>query len=523
MSDQALLIDLSSLYWSAWHATKDAEMSSAQSLTLKAVHKVIAATRPEHIAICCDAAGPTFRHEMTKDLPPEQRYKANREAKDPAALDQLRQTLERLARDGFLLWTAPGFEADDVIATATAEAVKRGHAVIIATADKDLLQLVAEDVTVYNTKTDLMVDPPAVSEKIGIPPAKVRDYLALVGDAADNVPGVPGIGTKRACDLLVLFGDVEGIVRAAMDPTKGGFTPKVRESILANRPSLTLSRDLVTLRFDVPLVFDDLFLPRSQKPLDVREYEPEAEEAPEAELVQEPDAQTEEPGHASEADLRVLGAHLQAAVDRGQVVGHVEPPAEVVKANGKPKPEEPEPVTSLVHVPFERGLQPTGPQSAWMLSQKLYQSRLYQKFTSPEAILAVIIRGREMGLCAGTALDCFHVIEGKPSLYAWLIIALAEQDPQCEYLYCSESTPDWAVWETKKRRNPKPQSLHYSWAEAEEAGLTVSRPGKGPNSWHKNRADMLRKTCGVKLARFVYPAAALGLYASEELGGDTNE
>ena len=129
--------------------------------------------------------------------------------------------------------------------------------------------------------------------------------------------------------------------------------------------------------------------------------------------------------------------------------------------------------------------------------------------------MAVIIRGREMGLGALIALDSMHVIEGRPSPSAHLIIARAKAHPDCEYLQCLETTPTRSVWETKNRRNPKPTKLEYTIEQAAQAGLT-SRGG----NWKARPAEMLRKSCGVQLARLEYPDAALGLVCPEEMGID---
>ena len=151
------------------------------------------------------------------------------------------------------------------------------------------------------------------------------------------------------------------------------------------------------------------------------------------------------------------------------------------------------------------------------MSKALHNSRLYQRFATPEALWAVIIRGREMGMGALTALDNFHVIEGKPTPHAHLLISRAMEDPDCEYFMMTESTDTAAEYVTKHRRHPEPTRLRYTIDEAKAAGMLEVKPGKKPGPWHTRPAEMLRKTCGVQLGRIVYPRAMQGLYAIEEL------
>ena len=205
-------------------------------------------------------------------------------------------------------------------------------------------------------------------------------------------------------------------------------------------------------------------------------------------------------------------------------VGEREEAAESVYAPPEPE-KEPEPPPPPTHEAngggamvvrartYEMELQPRSIEAAWKFSKAIYQSRLYGKYPNAESIFAIIVRGREMGLSALTSLDCFHVIQGKPVMSAWLIIARAKEHPDCEYFQCIETTDQQSTWETKNRRNPVPTRLTYSMEMARVAGLI-----KGNGGWTNNPADMVRKTAGVKLARMEYPSAALGLYAPEEFG-----
>jgi hypothetical protein len=180
-------------------------------------------------------------------------------------------------------------------------------------------------------------------------------------------------------------------------------------------------------------------------------------------------------------------------------------------------------------VPFELALEPISLGVAFKLGQQLYASRLYTRFLTPEAITAVIIRGREMGIPALTALDVFHVIEGKPAPHAHLIIAQAERHPDCEYFMLLHTDNERATYETKNRKHPKPIQHTYTIQDAIDAGLCraeIEPRTAGPKEkdargqWDKRRAEMLRKTAGVQLVRIAYPSAAMGLYSVEELGGE---
>lgn len=476
MTESILLIDLSAIYWASWFSSANDDVSAAQERTLRFVRELT--KDATNVAICCDE-GTSFR----KALFPA--YKEQREKRPPASYDELRKTKERLVADGLLLWGVSGYEADDIQATACRIARERGMNVVIATGDKDLFQLIDGDtVTVLSTITSELRDEAAVIAKFGIPPSKFRDYLALTGDKSDNIPGVDKVGAIAAKNLLTKYGDIEGIYAAACsnEETPEFLTPVIRGNIVNGRDKLGLSRELVTLKTDAPIDFDAIFTKREQTKLETREYpmldtiEPEVFEA--EEVKSSPPLQDEKP---------------------------------------KPAPElQPKDEALVRFVPYERELQPHNSTSAWKLAQILYSSRLYTKFPNAESIMAIIIRGREMGLDALTALDCFHIIEGKPVAYAWLMIARAKEHPDCEYFQCTETTDKLATWETKNRRNPKPTTLTTTMEQVKLAGLARGQ-------WLKTPDDMLRKLTGVKLQRMEYPSAALGIYGDVEFGNGGDE
>lgn len=157
------------------------------------------------IAVIFDAKGKTFRDDIYSD------YKANR----PPMPDDLRAQIEPLhtiiRAMGLPLIIQDGVEADDVIGTYAQQATEKGIPVVVSTGDKDMAQLVSEHVTLVNTMTETVMDIAGVNEKFGIPPSLIIDFLALMGDKVDNIPGVPGVGEKTALALLQNLGSVEDI------------------------------------------------------------------------------------------------------------------------------------------------------------------------------------------------------------------------------------------------------------------------------------------------------------------------
>jgi DNA polymerase-1 len=205
---------------------------------------------PEHVGISFDLPGATFRHQEYKE------YKAHRRRME----DDLAVQLPYIARVcqvfGLPRQDVAGFEADDVIATLAAQAVAGGRKVVVVSGDKDLLQLVTGDVLVLNPGREgsgsVLYDRKLVEEKFGVPPERVVDVLALVGDAVDNVPGVPGIGEKGARDLVREYGSVEAVLDNAEKVKRAAY----REGLLQHGAEALLSKRLVTLRTDVPVQLD---------------------------------------------------------------------------------------------------------------------------------------------------------------------------------------------------------------------------------------------------------------------------
>ena len=208
--------------------------------------------KPTHLAVIFDAGRTTFRNELYDQ------YKAHR---PPAPEDLVPQF--PMIREATRAFSVPcieqnGFEADDIIASYVKAALAAGYDVTIVSSDKDLMQLVQPGVDMLDTMNNRRIEREQVIEKFGVGPEKVGEVLALMGDTADNVPGVPGIGPKTASELIRTYGDVEAVLAAAPDIKK----PKLRENLIAHAENARLSRKLVELESNVPLPepLDDLKL-----------------------------------------------------------------------------------------------------------------------------------------------------------------------------------------------------------------------------------------------------------------------
>ncbi len=222
------------------------ENTSAVFGFVRGLLKLIDDEHPDYLAVIFDTPEPTFRHKAYAE------YKATRQKMPDDLVAQLPRIREFSAALGAKVVEVPGFEADDVMGTLAKIAAKEEYATYLVTGDKDFMQLVDENIFVYNTgKSDKVeiLDVAGVKEKIGLPPNRVIDFLALMGDASDNVPGVPKIGEKTALELLLQYDSVENLLAQADNVKRAN----VRESLKANRELALLSKQLVTIDTSVPL------------------------------------------------------------------------------------------------------------------------------------------------------------------------------------------------------------------------------------------------------------------------------
>lgn len=208
--------------------------------------KLMEEKKPEYTAMFFDSKGPTFRHEMYSD------YKANR----PSMPDDMAVQIPYIKKitEGFSLpiFEKQGYEADDLIGTLAEKAARAGFFVVMVTGDKDFIQLVTDDIIIWDPMKDLLIDPKAVRETYCIEPHQMKDVLALAGDISDNIPGVPGIGQKTALSLLKVYRDVEDLY-ARIDEIKSA---KQREKLQAHERQARLSKELATIHTDCPVAFD---------------------------------------------------------------------------------------------------------------------------------------------------------------------------------------------------------------------------------------------------------------------------
>ena len=248
MSDgKIVLVDGSSYLYRAYHAlpkltSSRGEPTGAIHGVLNMIARLMAEEGTEHFVVVFDAPGKTFRD----DLYPE--YKANRDAMPDDLREQIQPLLDTIPAMGLPLLRIEGVEADDVIGTLSRQAAAAGMDVLISTGDKDMAQLVNDRVTIVNTMTGAVLDRDGVKEKFDVFPEQIIDWLALVGDSSDNIPGVPKVGAKTAAKWLNEYGTADGIVENA-EAIKG----KVGESLRDNLEQLSLSRELATIRQDVEL------------------------------------------------------------------------------------------------------------------------------------------------------------------------------------------------------------------------------------------------------------------------------
>jgi len=260
-SKTLILVDGSSYLYRAFHALPPLMNSKGYPTgavygVINMIKRLLLDYKPTHMAIIFDAKGKTFRD----DLYPA--YKATRQAMPPELIQQIEPIHNIIRALGLPLVIVEGVEADDVIGTIVTQAAQAHMQAIISTGDKDLAQLVNEHVTLINTMTNTTLMPESVKEKFGVPPERIVDYLTLVGDSSDNIPGVPQVGPKTAVKWLQLYESLDNIVNNAEK-----ITGKVGENFRAAIQQFPLVKSLVTIKRDVslPIKFTDLIIQPPEK------------------------------------------------------------------------------------------------------------------------------------------------------------------------------------------------------------------------------------------------------------------
>lgn len=247
MSKPFILVDGSSYLFRAFHAMPSFSNSKGEPTgaiygVTNMLRSLLAEHDPDNIAVVFDAKGKTFRDDLYDQ------YKANRPPIPEELVSQIAPIHDIVCAMGLPLLCIPGVEADDVMGTLATQSSKLGMNTVISTGDKDLAQLVDKHVALVNTMNNTYMDPEGVVEKFGVPPERIIDYLSLIGDSVDNIPGVPKVGPKTAVKWLNMYGSLDNIIAHA-DEFKGKVGDYLRDSL----EQIPLSKQLVTIKRDVKL------------------------------------------------------------------------------------------------------------------------------------------------------------------------------------------------------------------------------------------------------------------------------
>ena len=255
--NRLFLVDGSGFLFRAFHALPP--MTRSDGTPVNAVYgftnmliRLVEDWNAPYVAVVFDPRGGSFRNEIYSA------YKANRPPPPEELVPQFPLVREAVRAYNLPCLEMEGFEADDVIATLAQRAAGQGLSVTIVSSDKDLMQLVGENIVMLDPLKNRRIGPAEVQEKFGVAPEKVIDVQALAGDSTDNVPGVPGIGVKTAAQLIDSYGDLESL----LDQAEGIKQPKRRQNLVENRELALISKQLVTLRQDVPIEDDPKSLVR---------------------------------------------------------------------------------------------------------------------------------------------------------------------------------------------------------------------------------------------------------------------
>jgi DNA polymerase-1 len=249
-SPRILLIDGANTLYRAFFAlpplrSPDGTPTNAALGFVNMINKLVREERPDQVVVVFDARGRTFRHERYAE------YKAGREAQPEDLSSQIPLVRELIDAYRIPILEVPGFEADDVIATLVARAPENARISVVST-DRDLMQIVSPRVTLLDGIRDRRFGPEEVRERFGVPPERVLDLRALVGDTSDNIPGVKGIGEKGAAKLLEQWGDLDNLLAHVAEVTP----PRARTALEAGVDAARISRELATLRLDAPVEDD---------------------------------------------------------------------------------------------------------------------------------------------------------------------------------------------------------------------------------------------------------------------------
>ena len=250
-SNTLYIVDLLAYVFRAYHAAKHpmsspkGEPTHATLMTMALLNRFINDRDPMLLAVAMDSKTPSFRKSI------DHNYKANRPPPPADLAAQIDRILSLIDLLGIQVWQQDGAEADDIIASAVCSATAKGLRVVIASADKDLMQLVGDRVVMWDSMRNIVYGPEEVVAKFGVRPDQMRDLLALMGDSSDNIAGIPSVGRKTAATLLAKYSSIDAIYKSIY-----GIKGTLQEKLATHRASLDLARKLVTLRDDLDIVID---------------------------------------------------------------------------------------------------------------------------------------------------------------------------------------------------------------------------------------------------------------------------
>jgi len=262
MPDRLFIIDAHGLCYRAFYAVKALKNSKGQPTNAvfgfcNILRKMLADCKPTHVAVCFDVAKPTHRQQKFAE------YKIQRQAMPDDLVPQIQMIRDLVQAYSFQIFELAGYEADDVMATLAKRFAGKGVDVFIATEDKDMAQLVGEHIKLYSPRQEKVIDVKDVVEKFGVTPEQITDYIALAGDASDNIPGVKGIGEVGARKLIGEYKSIEGIYEHLAEV----LPVKLQEKLTISRADAFLSKELATVEAQVPIAadLDDLLYPEPDR------------------------------------------------------------------------------------------------------------------------------------------------------------------------------------------------------------------------------------------------------------------
>ncbi len=522
------IADLSYLFKVQWSVQgRDAAPGAAAQATLDRLATIRESV--EHVVVCCDA--PPYRRKLISDS-----YKGTRDKPTEEETAQKKWLMDRLVKDGYQIAKVKGYEADDIIGRLALEYAWCKDVRIVAS-DKDCAQCVTETCRMYvpavGSRPEEIRGPAEIKAKYGVEPKDMGLWIALVGDKSDTIKGVPGVGEKRATQLIAdctnLTGIAEALASLAEDPNEKPSA--MWKAIAEHWETLVLATKLTRLETDVPLDAEALLVRKQPEPL-VQEDELELPEDSEPEWDEEPPANAQPPAgfipfgketSLPKADAAgAQGAH-SATVATATLPGPFPvPDAEFTEPakvqTPKPEPRKLEPIQSEAIVvtsapSWELSLQPRSASEAMSIAKHLYNSRHLSAYGTPEGVFNVILMGRELGIGMQAALNGFFIVEGKPYPSAKLVRGLVQRHRDCEYLVCTHADENSATWATKHRVLGELQPYTYTLERARKAGMF---DGKNKHNWTTKTQEMIEKTACVKACWRWYAYALMGLPQDDE-------